>query len=120
MATKNVKEEIETKAAVEAVEKAEEKVKQIELDKAAKRAAKQEKRANWPGPLKLIGKGFNEVENHPAAFGIGFALGVPVVPLVAYGVKKGIDLASNKKAEEAVDVSSDETDEVDNSIPFEE
>ena len=59
------KEEIEAKAAVSEVQKADDKVTAIKAEKAAKKAEKQAKRETWKGPLKYLGKGINWCENNP-------------------------------------------------------
>lgn len=59
------KEKIEKDVALEAVREADEKVADIKAEKAAKKAKRQEARANWKGPLKAIGKGINWCENNP-------------------------------------------------------
>lgn len=108
MATKAVKEEVEAKAAVSAVEEAEKKVADIKAEKAAKKAKRQADRvAKHP----KLGKVINYVEDNAKPIGIGIAIGGPIGVGVAYGVKKAVDHFSAKNADEVVEASTDETDE---------
>lgn len=59
------KEKVEVKAAVEEVQKADDKVAEIKAEKAKKKAERQAKRETWKGPLKVLGKGINWCENNP-------------------------------------------------------
>lgn len=59
------KEKVEAKAAVEEVQKADDKVAEIKAEKAKKKAERQAKRETWKGPLKILGKGINWCENNP-------------------------------------------------------
>jgi preprotein translocase subunit SecF len=112
--TKNVKEEIEVKAAVSAVEEAEQKVADIKAEKAAKKTKKQADRlAKHP----KLGKVINYVEDNAKPIGIGIAIGGPIGVGVAYGVKKAIDHFSAKNAEEVVEDPTDEEVETD-TTPF--
>ena len=115
MATnKAVKEEVEAKAAVSAVEEAEKKIADIKAEKAAKKAKKQADRlAKHP----KLGKVVNYVEDNAKPIGIGIAIGGPIGVGVAYGVKKAIDHFSAKNAE-AEDASTDETEEEVDTTPF--
>ena len=106
-------EKVETNVAVEAVTKADNKVKQIEAEKTAKRKVRQDKRANWKGPLKLIGKAINYIEDHPVATTVSVLAGVPigVVGVVAYEkfVKKSDDGTDEVTEEETnTEIEADE------------
>jgi hypothetical protein len=109
------KQEVEANVAIEEVKKADEKVKAIEIDRAAKRAEKQEKRLNWWGPFKYVGKGINAVENNPKTFGLGLAVGGPLGAAAAWGVKKGVDYFRSKSSDE---VTEETTEEVAEEAPF--
>lgn len=117
MANTTKKQEVEANVAIEEVKKADEKVKAIETDRAAKKAEKQEKRLNWWGPLKYVGKGINAVENNPKTFGLGIAVGGPLGAAVAWGVKKGVDYFRSKSSDEATEEETPLLEEA-NEAPF--
>lgn len=110
----NEVEKIEANVATTAVVEADKKVADIKAEKAAKKAARQNKRLEWKGPLKLVGKAINHIENHPVATAVSVLAGVPIgaAGVVLYN-KYG------KKSEEAVDVDVEitETEEA-NEAPF--
>lgn len=110
----NEVEKIEAAQANNAVVKADKKVADIKAEKAAKKAERQNKRLEWKGPLKLVGKVINHVENHPVATAVSVLAGVPIgaAGVVLYN-KYG------KKSEETVDVDVEitETEEA-NEAPF--
>ena len=74
----NTKEKVEAKAAVEEVQKADDKVAEIKAEKAAKKAERQAKRETWKGPLKVLGKGINWCENNPGPATACFLTGTGV------------------------------------------
>jgi len=116
---KAVKEEIEAKSAVEAVEVAEKKVEDIKTQKKAALEARCAKREQWRGPFKLVGKFVNAYDREPGkmwgATLLGGAAGAGVVVLV----EKVVDHFSAKKADAIDEASTDETDEeVVDTTPF--
>ena len=111
----NTVEKIESTVAVEAVTKADEKVKNLEAEKAAKKAEKQLKRANWKGPLKVVGKFFNVCEDHPVAMGASALLGAAAP--VAFGIYLWDKSKKSENADVTVDVDITETEEA-NEPPF--
>ncbi len=88
----NTVEKIEATQAHNAVVEADKKVADLKAQKEAERAARQNKRLGWKGPLKLVGKVINHIENHPVATTVSVLAGVPigVIGVVAYNkyVKK--------------------------------
>ena len=116
---KAVKEEIEAKVAVSAVEEAEKKVEDIKTKKKAALEARCAKREQWRGPFKVVGKIVNAYDREPVkmwgATLAGGAAGAGAVKLV----EKAINHFSAKKADEVVEASTDETDEeVVDTTPF--
>lgn len=71
-------EKAEANVAVNAVTEADKKVADIKAEKEAKKAARQNKRLGWKGPLKYIGKAINVVEDHPVATAVSVLTGVPI------------------------------------------
>lgn len=110
----NEVEKIEAAQANNAVVEADKKVADIKAEKAAKKAERQNKRLEWKGPLKLVGKVINHIEDHPVATAVSVLAGVPIgaAGVVLYN-KYG------KKSEETVDVDVEitETEEA-NEPPF--
>lgn len=104
-------ERIETEKAVEAVTKADDKVKQIEAEKTAKKKVRQDKRANWKGPLKLIGKAINYIEDHPVATTVSVLAGVPigVAGVVAY--EKFVKKSDDDTVDVEVEIEETETEQ---------
>lgn len=111
----NEVEKIEAAQANNAVVEADKKVADIKAEKAAKKAERQNKRLEWKGPLKIVGKVINHVENHPVATAVSVLAGVPIgaAGVVLYN-KYG-----KQKSEETVDVDVEitETEEA-NEAPF--
>ena len=101
----NTVEKIESAVAVDAVTKADEKVKNLEAEKAAKKAEKQLKRANWKGPFKVVGKFFNVCEDHPIAMGTSALLGAAAP--VAFGIYLW---DKSKKSDDVVEEATDDTE----------
>lgn len=110
----NEVEKIETKVAVEAVTEADKKIADIKAEKAAKKAARQNKRLGWKGPGKLVGKAINFVEDHPVATTVSFLAGVPV-GVAGVLIYQKLSNKSDDVAEEATE--SNETEES-NEAPF--
>lgn len=98
--TTNVVEKIEAQNAIANVQAADRKVAQLEAEKLAKKQARQDKRANWPGPLKFVGKLVNVCEDHPVATTVLVGLGglAGVAGVFAY------DALSNKDSDDDVEV----------------
>lgn len=109
----NEVEKIEAAQANNAVVEADKKVADIKAEKAAKKAERQNKRLEWKGPLKLIGKVINHVEDHPVATAVSILAGVPIgaAGVVLYN-KYG------KKSEETVDVDVEITETEEAEAPF--
>lgn len=97
MATK--KEQVETEVAVKAVEEADKKVADIKAEKLAKKLAGQEKRANWPGLLKYVGKGINWCQDNKGPALICFLTGTGA----GVGIKYAVDHVVGKKADEVTE-----------------
>ena len=55
----------EAEIALQKVEEAEKEVSELKAQKAAKRAARCAKRLTWKGPFKLVGRLFNQYDEHP-------------------------------------------------------
>lgn len=110
----NEVEKIEAAQANNAVVEADKKVADIRAEKAAKKAERQNKRLEWKGPMKLVGKVINHIEDHPIATAVSVLAGVPIgaAGVVLYN-KYG------KKEETVVetDVEITETEEA-NEAPF--
>lgn len=107
-------EKVEATVATTAVVEADKKVADIKAEKAAKKAERQNKRLEWKGPMKLVGKVINHIEDHPVATAVSVLAGVPIgaAGVVLYN-KYG------KKSEEAVEVETEVTiDEEANEAPF--
>ena len=93
-------EKVESNVAVEAVQKADDKVQQIKAEKAAKKAKRQNDRlANWKwkGAAKLA----NYVENNIGPITLGMAVGGPGAILLYEGGKKIYKNYKAKHTEEA-------------------
>lgn len=106
----NEVERIEAGVAVESVAKADEKVANIKADKAAKKAARQNKRLEWKGPLKFVGKAINVVEDHPVATAVSVLAGVPVGVagvLIYQKVTKSDDVVEEATAEDKTEESNE-------------
>ena len=94
-------EKVETNVAVEAVQKADDKVQQIKAEKTAKRAKKQNDRlANWK--WKGAAKAVNYVENNIGPITLGMAVGGPGAILLYEGGKRIYQKYKDKHTEEAV------------------
>lgn len=108
----NEVERIEAGVAVESVAKADEKVADIKAEKAAKKAARQNKRLEWKGPLKFVGKAINVVEDHPVATAVSVLTGVPVgvagVLLYQKFSQKSDDVAEEATAEDKTEEANNE------------
>ena len=74
----NTVEKIEATQATTAVVEADKKVADLKAEKLAKKAERQNKRLEWKGPLKLVGKVINHVEDHPVATAVSVLAGVPI------------------------------------------
>ena len=109
----NEVEKIEAAQANNAVVEADKKVADIKAEKAARKAERQNKRLEWKGPLKIVGKVINHVENHPVATAVSVLAGVPIgaAGVVLYN-KYG------KKSEETVDVDVEITETEEAEAPF--
>ncbi len=109
----NEVEKIEAAQANNAVVEADKKVADIKAEKAAKKAERQNKRLEWKGPLKLVGKVINHIEDHPVATAVSVLAGVPIgaAGVVLYN-KYG------KKSEETVDVDVEITETEEAEAPF--
>ena len=102
-------EKVESNVAVEAVQKADDKVQQIKAEKAAKKAKKQNDRlANWKwkGAAKLV----NYVENNIGPITVGMAVGGPGAILLYESGKRIYQKYKDKNTEEAV-IDSETTEE---------
>ena len=71
-------EKVEANVATTAVVEADKKVADIKAEKAAKKAERQNKRLEWKGPMKLVGKVINHIEDHPVATAVSVLAGVPI------------------------------------------
>lgn len=116
MAENNVVEKIETTVAVDAVTKADEKVKAIQAERKAAVEARCAKRDKWRGPLKIVGKIVNAYDREPAKMWgstlLGGAAGAGLVILVEktvehFGKSKDVD-----------ETTEDEIEEVEAEVPF--
>ena len=110
----NEVEKIEANVATTAVVEADKKVADIKAEKAAKKAERQNKRLEWKGPMKLVGKVINHIEDHPVATAVSVLAGVPIgaAGVVLYN-KYG------KKSEETVEVETEVAiDETADEPPF--
>lgn len=108
-------EKVESNVAVEAVQKADDKVQQIKAEKAAKKAKRQNDRlANWKwkGAAKLV----NYVENNIGPITVGMAVGGPGAILLYESGKRIYQKYKDKNTEEAV--IDPETTEEANEAPF--
>ena len=112
MATKNVKEQVEATAAVEAVNEAEKKVEQIKADKAAAKAKKHaEREAKHP----KLGKVINWIDDNKVGIGVGVGIGGPlgVAGVLAYQKLK----AKNTSTDEVADIPVEDESRID-TTPF--
>lgn len=100
----NEVEKIEVTAAVDTVKEADEKVEKIKAEKAAKKADRQNKRLNWKGPFKYVGKAINHIEDHPVATGISVLAGVPIGVAGVYLYDKYV---KKSDTEDVVDISEE-------------
>lgn len=97
----NEVEKIESNIAVEAVQKADDKVQQIKAEKAAKKAKRQNDRlVNWK--WKVAAKVANYVENNIGAVTLGMAVGGPGAVLLYESGKRIYQKYKDKGTEEAV------------------
>ena len=95
------------------VEEAEKKVADLKAKKKAEVAARCAKRLTWKGPFKLVGRLFNEYDEHPAEMWTGTLLGGAAGAGIVVGVKKAVEHFSSKTEDEEV---SDEAEQA----PFDE
>ena len=107
----------EAEIALQKVEEAEKEVSELKAQKAAKRAARCAKRLTWKGPFKLVGRLFNQYDEHPVEMWTGTLLGGAAGAAAVIGVKKGIEHFSSKTEDEEIsDEASNEVVET----PFDE
>ena len=113
----NKKQEIETTVAIEEVKKADEKVEKIKADRAAKKAARMQKRLEWKGPFKLVGKIINAYDERPGEMVTATLLGGGAGAAAVWGGRKLLDKYGKKTDDvTGTDETSDEAEEA----PFEE
>lgn len=97
------------------VEEAEKKVADLKAERKAKVAARCAKRLTWKGPFKLVGRLFNEYDEHPAEMWTGTLLGGVLGAAAVIGVKKAVEHFSSK-----ADTSDEEISDEAVEAPFDE
>lgn len=107
-----VAQEVETQAAVNAVTEADQKVANLQMEKAAKKAKKHEERlAKHP----KIGKFINWVDDNKIPLGVGVLIGGP---LGVGGTILYNKFSKKSDAEVAVEADVEETDTEADKVPF--
>lgn len=108
----NTVEKIEATQANNAVVEADKKVADLKAQKEAEKAARHNRRLGWKGPLKLVGKVLNHIEDHPVATAVSVLAGVPIGALGVVAYNKYV------KKDDTTDVEVEITEEEANEAPF--
>lgn len=108
-------EETKVATAIEKAKAAEENVKKIKAERAAKKAARCAKRLEWKGPFKPLGKLINAYDEHPGEMVTGTLLGGAAGAGAVIGIRALLDKFGNKS-----EVKATETTDVDDEVVIED
>lgn len=107
----NTVEKIEATQATTAVVEADKKVADLKAKREAERAAIHNKRLGWKGPLKIVGKIINHIEDHPVATTVSVLAGVPIGALGVVAYNKFVKKDDTVEVETEVEITENEATE---------